>query len=1323
MEHKSSYNKQLRKEITARAVMNKEIKSLQENIDINIGEIYNVDMEIKRIKKLILERKKKNRSYTDLSLRINKLNISKTDQKNKIEALKQIISHIEEVKEGVKLKIKQLKKKIKNLPVENPFDLTDIVEKQKEENEIDVGLFLELAEENKIIYNQVPVNTLIEDTEKLKNGFFTNGYFTLGEEGEIDTNRFFKDSSELAKFIDKTLDKYDDHPSIYYTGNIYRFFKNFKRVNRSEHGRGANEFNNIEEYNGKNCYIPDGNGCFLKCINYIFNKDFNKEYFEFIKSYKRRTNVMPRCRIPEFCKRYKIDIGIYDLNNGRILPRTVKQKNICVYIHKNHYCVIWKKNRRDSLLNGVNEIENNFNYVKNKINEKNLKQRIRYRFPKHETIDQLENVFVFDLETHNDQEFAETYAAGLYDVNRLHDKWDRDLTPDELVMERKNVLIFDASNGNCVMNMLKYISENYDGDERTYIDKDGDEIISSYRLLLVAHNSSGFDNWVVLNSLVKDITDLKIIKTARGLISLSFRCGFKIVNTCEVPQYVKFTCTKSHIKGSLNKIGKEYGLQPELLKGEIDHSVFNKNNFVKLRHIWEPYLISDVLCLAFIYARHSMEMQKMTGFGIKDCLTEASLGWICFGTYNKDREFYTFNDKYVRDFIRKSIKGGRVGAFNRYFESNQFDEIMSTIKKHLKINDNEISNTIDKYLRYINTKRDEFKLEFENGEKDYRKINKKELDNFLNNKLGNLEISKELQKINKDDLLVSYDFNSLYPSAQIDKNSTWPKIETSYPFKKHMNDAICTLFNSGKWNQLNRSAFLTIKYHNPENLVFQHLPIKEKINNPYKNNRLEKINRMRNGIIIDTLTSVDIVEIVKYGGDILDIYEGFFCHNLEFNPYTEFVTDMFEKRDLFKSQGKDLLQNLAKKIGLSVYGGNIRKDINEEYKCVTENWMRENFVDRIKEWFPLKYGNFIVKLEDDEGVDDYDKAKSINTMPSHFGSFILSHSKRLMNKVFNEIDGFYSNNIYYGDTDSGYIHKKHWSTLVGKGFVGKSLGQGKNDYGNSGIFYTWFLAPKVKYCLVIDDFGVISAKRTFKGYSEEHRMIKLDEYISLSEGKTVSGRFSIDWTKTFEGIKIPHRKQDCSDCNNEKICSDCVIKPKMNCFNREMEKACKICLDLISQKKTYSTDINMLKRKPPNEQHQMLPNYVGKYEPKQNNIDFESAKEVLMKEDDKMVEKRRFERINDMISYKSYIKYEDISENKEIFIYGFKHVKTEKIDNYILIGCESDELFENNKLFNFWSNKYINNEIEKRNFQISGWPFMTLVKRNNFFKIQGIVCN
>ena len=68
---------------------------------------------------------------------------------------------------------------------------------------------------------------------------------------------------------------------------------------------------------------------------------------------------------------------------------------------------------------------------------------------------------------------------------------------------------------------------------------------------------------------------------------------------------------------------------------------------------------------------------------------------------------------------------------------------------------------------------------------------------------------------------------------------------------------------------------------------------------------------------------------------------------------------MLEKRDMFKSQGNDLLQNLAKKIGLSVYGDNIRKDINDEYKSVLETSIKKKFNDRVREKFPLKNGNHL----------------------------------------------------------------------------------------------------------------------------------------------------------------------------------------------------------------------------------------------------------------------------------------------------------------------------------------------------------------------------
>ena len=69
----------------------------------------------------------------------------------------------------------------------------------------------------------------------------------------------------------------------------------------------------------------------------------------------------------------------------------------------------------------------------------------------------------------------------------------------------------------------------------------------------------------------------------------------------------------------------------------------------------------------------------------------------------------------------------------------------------------------------------------------------------------------------------------------------------------------------------------------------------------------------------------------------------------------------------------------------------------------------------------LKNGNLIVKLDNDEGVDNNDEAKSVNTMPSLFGSYILSYSQGLENDVFKHIGGFHNISIYNTDTISLYI--------------------------------------------------------------------------------------------------------------------------------------------------------------------------------------------------------------------------------------------------------------------------------------------------------------
>ena len=110
--------------------------------------------------------------------------------------------------------------------------------------------------------------------------------------------------------------------------------------------------------------------------------------------------------------------------------------------------------------------------------------------------------------------------------------------------------------------MIKYITTNYQGKPIFFKDENGEFKISSYRYQLIGHNASGFDNAIVLNSLPKEYTDknMKIIKTSRGFLKLSFRVGTVFDDGKEIPQNMKFVCSKVHISGSPKKIQKEYNI-------------------------------------------------------------------------------------------------------------------------------------------------------------------------------------------------------------------------------------------------------------------------------------------------------------------------------------------------------------------------------------------------------------------------------------------------------------------------------------------------------------------------------------------------------------------------------------------------------------------------------------------------------------------------------------------------------------------------------------------------------------------------------------------
>ena len=80
--------------------------------------------------------------------------------------------------------------------------------------------------------------------------------------------------------------------------------------------------------------------------------------------------------------------------------------------------------------------------------------------------------------------------------------------------------------------------------------------------------------------------------------------------------------------------------------------------------------------------------------------------------------------------------------------------------------------------------------------------------------------------------------------------------------------------------------------------------------------------------------------------------------------------------------------------------------------------------------------------------------------------------------------------------------------------VGKNLCQGKNDYKTGGIFYGLFLAPKMKYCLTINEFGIIEQHMTFKGFDDIKRLLDRSLYFNMLEGKKISTMLPRFWKKS-----------------------------------------------------------------------------------------------------------------------------------------------------------------------------------------------------------------
>ena len=235
----------------------------------------------------------------------------------------------------------------------------------------------------------------------------------------------------------------------------------------------------------------------------------------------------------------------------------------------------------------------------------------------------------------------------------------------------------------------------------------------------------------------------------------------------------------THLNYSLKKLGKTFRLQKELLKTEMNHDEIDYNNYKDKKDEWLDYVKQDVLCTAFSYARYNKAMEEITGFPMKDCLSAPGLGWKYFNSMRdeEDEPIYTYNDKYMRWFVRQSIKGRRVCSFNSYYKSKISHDILKIISKELKSEGN-VYDIIEVYMKYKNEHLKIIEKEYESQFDDYRDIDQEEKEKYINEKLGQLPIHKLLQNLSLNDLIWSYDANSLDPSAMSDPESVCTRIET-----------------------------------------------------------------------------------------------------------------------------------------------------------------------------------------------------------------------------------------------------------------------------------------------------------------------------------------------------------------------------------------------------------------------------------------------------------------------------------------------------------------------------------------------------------------
>ena len=161
-----------------------------------------------------------------------------------------------------------------------------------------------------------------------------------------------------------------------------------------------------------------------------------------------------------------------------------------------------------------------------------------------------------------------------------------------------------------------------------------------------------------------------------------------------------------------------------------------------------------------------------------------------------------------------------------------------------------------------------------------------------------------------------------------------------------------------------------------------------------------------------TYNDIDIKEALKAGCKFGKVHWAICFKNSIPNILADFSNTIQNKRSEVK-ETNEVLGNLYKLIGNSIYGKTVCWEIEEGMWFTTPEEIKEHYLDKnLIDFDELPNGQFLVRYRLDKDIANcredprWREVLKQQMFPTYIGSYILAYSRQIMNNFIHAINGF-----------------------------------------------------------------------------------------------------------------------------------------------------------------------------------------------------------------------------------------------------------------------------------------------------------------------------